>query len=401
MVGFVERARRLVVETIRRFPWVGWSGWLVFCAITLARTNPRRFASTFNYYLEAADRLLAHQPVYDPHTLGAFLYLPVSLLLLAPLTAIDPVAAAALSMLVYAVVFSWGAYTVVARLLPKGVDTVSAAQIAGVVLLVNVPAAWFNFKGVQSQIIMTGAMMAAAAAMMNARWLLASLWLFIGIAFKPLALVMALLCIVLVPRMRLPLILAIAAIFALPFLFFDNAYVVEQYRGLVEKMWEIAASRVEDWPYRADLFTLLAALGIEVPSPAAIAIRLVFSLGTLYLAWRVRQAGGPRSFAFALMILSAAYVNLLSPRNEFLSFILLTLPLAVLALLLLARDEADWRGWLLIAAALVLGMWWNLTFDAIVKPAIVLVLDAWLIYLMIEPDRWRALIENPPDPALR
>jgi len=45
-----------------RYPWAGWAGWTIFCVVALARVHPRRFASTFTYYLEATKRLLAHAP---------------------------------------------------------------------------------------------------------------------------------------------------------------------------------------------------------------------------------------------------------------------------------------------------------------------------------------------------
>jgi hypothetical protein len=67
----------------------------------------------------------------------------------------------------------------------------------------------------------------------------------------------------------------------------------------------------------------------------------------------------------------------------------------------LARDQGDWRGWLLIVAALVLGMWWSLAFDAVVKPAIVIVISAWLTWLMAKPERWRDLVEAGNPGAIR
>ena len=104
----------------------------------------------------------------------------------------------------------------------------------------------------------------------------------------------------------------------------------------------------------------------------------------------MRQIGTLRSFGLAVLILSACYINIFTPRNEYLSFVLLTPSLAVLAFLVLARDGGDWRGWLLIFAALVLGMWWNLAIDAVLKPAIVAVIYGWLAWLMAQPERWRA-----------
>ena len=401
MHATVTRLTNTASDLIRRFPWAGWAGWFVFCVIALARVTPRRFASTFGYYIEATERLLAHGQVYDPHALGAFLYLPVSLLVYAPFTLINRSLAAGVWLVVFAAVFTWGCYVLTIRLLPQGAGDLKASWLAGMVLLINVPAAWFDFKGVQAQIIMTGAMLIAAVAVMRSQWLRATVWLFIAFVFKPLALVMALLCAVLCPRMRLPLIVALAVVLVLPFAFFDTGYMIAQYRDFGVKLWLIATAPAQEWPYRADLSTLLRAFGIVMPSTVSLAIRLIAALGTLYLAWRVRGTGAARTFGFALVILSACYINLLSPRNEFLSFLVLTPSLAVLAFLVLARDQGDWRGWLLIVAALVLGMWWSLAFDAVAKPAIVIVISAWLTWLMVKPERWRELVETGNPDAIR
>jgi len=401
MHATVTRLTNAASDLILRFPWAVWAGWFVFCVIALARVTPRRFASTFTYYLEATERLLAHGQVYDPHALGAFLYLPVSLLVYAPFTLINHSLAAGVWLAVFAAVFTWGCYVLTTCLLPQGAGDLKASWLAGMVLLINVPAAWFNFKGVQAQIIMTGAMLIAAVAVMRSQWLRATVWLFIAFVFKPLALVMALLCAVLCPRMRLPLIVALAVVVALPFAFFDAGYMIAQYRDFGLKLWLIATAPAQEWPYGADLSTLLRALGIVMPGTVSLAVRLIAALGTLYLAWRVRGTGAARSFGFALVILSACYINLLSPRNEFLSFLVLTPSLAVLAFLVLARDQGDWRGWALIVAALVLGMWWSLAFDAVAKPAIVIVISAWLTWLMAKPERWRDLVEAANPGAIR
>jgi hypothetical protein len=400
MHAAVKRFTQAVSDLILRFPWVGWAGWLVVLVIVLARVTPRRFASTFTYYLEAAERLLAHGQVYDPHELGAFLYLPISLLVYAPVTTLDRTLVAGFWTVVFAAVFTWGCTVLVKCLLPRGAGDLKPFWLAGMVLLINVPAVWFNIKGVQVQIIMTGAMLIAAVAIMRAQWLWASFWLFVAVVFKPLALVMVMLCAVVCPRMRLPLIVAAVVAAVMPFAFFDSGYMVETYRDLGVKLWLIATAPAQDWPYRADLSTLLRAFGIVMPGLLSVAARLVAALGTLFLAWRVSKTGALRSLGFALVILSACYINLFSPRNEFLSFLVLTPSLTVLAFHLLARDQGDWRGWLLIVAALMLGMWWSLAFDAVAKPAIVVAIYGWVTWLMIKPGRWRDLIESDePEPA--
>ena len=140
---------------------------------------------------------------------------------------------------------------------------------------------------------------------------------------------------------------------------------------------------------------MVRALGVQLPAGVALGIRVAAALGTLALAWRVRHIGGARSFALAVLVLSGCYITLFGPRNEFLSFIVLTPALAVLAGLMLMRNDADYRAWLLIVAALVLGFTFDyLQTDGVLKPAIVLVIYVWLTWLMAVPARWREIVEG-------
>jgi hypothetical protein len=400
MLRAVRNVRVATVTLFQRYPWIGWVAWGIFVAAVLVRTHPRRFASTFAAYLDAAQRLWGGQQVYDPATLGDFLYLPLTLLIYVPLTLLDRVTAAALATLLGAAFFTWACTMLTVALLQRDRRLIDMIALAGVPLLINIPAAWFNLKGVQAQVPMTAAMMAACAAMIGARWRMASFWLFVAIAMKPLAIVMVLLCGALVREMRLPLIGAVAAAILLPFAVLEWSYLAAQYQAMALKLWHIATAPPAQWIYQADFSTMVRGLGVPVPAGVALGIRTAAALGTLALAWRVKRDGGTKSFAFAVLVLSGCYITLFGPRNEFLSFIVLTPSLAVLAGLLLMRDDADGRGWLLVLAALLLGFTFDyLNIDGVLKPAIVLVIYLWLTWLMAVPARWRGIVEG--DETLR
>ena len=175
MLRAVRNVRVAIVTPFQRYPWIGWVAWGIFVAVALARTHPRRFASTFAAYLDAAQRLWAGQQVYDPATLGDFLYLPLTLLIYVPFALLDRVTAAALAMLLGAAFFTWACTMLTVALLQHNRRMIDAIALAGVPLLINIPAAWLNLKGVQAQVPMTAAMMAACAAMIGSRWRTASL----------------------------------------------------------------------------------------------------------------------------------------------------------------------------------------------------------------------------------
>jgi len=60
---------------------------------------------------------------------------------------------------------------------------------------------------------------------------------------------------------------------------------------------------------------------------------------------------------------------------------------------MLMRDDADYRGWLLIVAALTLGFSWSLAVDAVLKPAVVVAVYLWLAWTMAVPARWREIMK--------
>jgi Glycosyltransferase family 87 len=400
MLASLARARVALIALFQRLPWIGWLAWSIFVGVAIARIHPRRFDSTFAAYLDAAERLWGGERVYNPLTLGDFLYFPISLLIHVPLTKLDPVSAAAIVLTIDVGFFAWACAALMGALLADQSRSRDALALAGVLLFINIPAAWFNVKGIQAQMPMTAAMIAACASMLRGRWNAASFWLFIAIVVKPLAIVMVLLCAALVREMRLPLVGAVVAMLLLPFAFLDWSYLLEQYRLMGLKLWLIATELPSEWLYQADLSTLLRALGIDLPAFAMLGVRLAAALGTLALAWRVRRAGGLRSFAFAVLLLSGCYITLFGPRNEYLSFIVLTPSITALALVMIGQADADYRGWLLILAAVGLGFVWRMDVNSALKPAIVVAIYAWLAWLMAVPARWREIMDgNEAEPS--
>jgi hypothetical protein len=388
------KAPALLLGLLRSHPWIGWAGWALFVAAALARMHPRRFAAAFQFYLDFAAKLWAEQPIYDPASLGEVSYWPSSLLLFVPLLPLDPVAAGLVALSIFAALFTWAAVALTRALLD---DRPDALWLAGFLLIINIPAAWYHVKQVQLHIPMTAAMMLAAAAMMRARSTQAALWLVLALIAKPISLVMVLLAGALAPRTRPILLAGIIFGFALPFAFLRADYLVAQYQLFAQKLWAVAAAPPAAWIYQADFTTLLRALGIVLPGPVSLGVRLLAAIGTLALAWRVQRSGGAKSFALALLLLAGLYITLFGPRNENVSFLVVTPAIAALALLILLRNEADPRGWLLIGACVALGFVVSPLVDGVVKPAIILAIYLWVAWLMAAPQRWRRCVEISTD----
>jgi hypothetical protein len=119
-----------IATLFQRYCWIGWTAWAIFVLITLVRTHPRRFGSTFSAYLDAAQRLWTGQQVYDPATLGDFLYFPLTLLIYTPFTLLDRVPAAAIALALGALFFTWAAATLTLSLLSADWRSRDAVAVA-------------------------------------------------------------------------------------------------------------------------------------------------------------------------------------------------------------------------------------------------------------------------------
>lgn len=377
---------------MERFPWLGWAIWTVVVAAVLLRTHPRRYGAAFQYYYDYAGRLWAQQPLYDPSTLGDVSYWPTSLLLMVPLTVLHTTPAAAVSFAIFAALLTWAAIVFMRALLD---DRPGAIWVAGLWLAANAWPGWYHFKQVQLQIPMVAAMVLATAAMMRKRWIAASLWLDLALIVKPLAVVMMLLAGALIPRMRLLVIAGILVAAALPFAFLPWDYLTGQYRALGLKLWAVATAPPGEWIYQADFTTLLRGLHVVLPGKVTFAIRLIVALGTLWLAWRVRRTNDQKAFALSLLMLSGLYIALFGPRNETVSYLVATPAITAVAFLMLMRNAADLRGWLLIVACQALGYVVDLPVDVVTKPAITLAVYVWVAFLMADPRRWCSVVSAP------
>jgi hypothetical protein len=398
---------RSILSFFERWPWAGWAGWIIICVIAVGRVTARPYAATFGVYLDAANHLRARELLYgpanpthyDPFNISGYLYWPVSALVLVPFTYVSEYVAAASILILSALALSWGAVALVQALFPKGSGGIDATMAAGILLLINIPMAWYNFKSVQAQIIMTAAMLLAAAAMMRGRWAVASLWLFVAIVTKPLAIVMVLICGWVFPNMRWTSAAAILAALTAPFVFVDASYLSEQYREWLHKLYSVAAVPPSAWVYQADFASMLDSLGLGLPPMAATTVRVFSALATLALAWRVSKTCHRVAAAMAVLLLSSCYLCLFGPRNEYLSFLVLTPALTAFAFLLLANNKDDLRGWALIVIVLVLGWHWSLHIDRFLKPALVCGVYLWLGWLMMASKRWQLIFDRGMQPV--
>jgi hypothetical protein len=344
-------------------------------------------------YLEFIGTFWAKSPLYVPESLHGFHYLPIMLIIGTPLSWLDIQLAGAIFGLLSVVFFSFSVFRLAQQITP----TYSSAA-AGAILVISLMAAVIALRLLQMQMPMTAAMICATAAGMREDWRAFVVWLLLAVALKPLAIVMALLAIATMPKMRVPLIAGIAALLLLPFAVQSWSYLANEYVNYVHQLLHITDADPGVWGNQAEFSTLLQTPGLELGARTRLAVRLGAALGTLWLAWRIALERNARATSFALLLLSACYIGLFNPRQEGMSFLVVVPGLAALSLWFLARNLADWRGWLWMALAVMVGLKWGARQAMWILPATMVPIWIGLLVLTLNPKRWCGLFSDQPGP---
>lgn len=373
-----------------------WAIWFVGAALVLS-SAVRRLAVEHELaiyeYLEFIGNFWAKSPLYVPESLHGFHYLPIMLIIGTPLSWLDIQLAGAIFGLLSVVFFSFSVFRLAQQITP----TYSSAA-AGAILVISLMAAVIALRLLQMQMPMTAAMVCATAAGMREDWRAFVLWLLLAVALKPLAIVMALLAIATMPKMRVPLIAGIVALLLLPFAVQSWSYLANEYVNYVRQLLHITDADPGVWGNQAEFSTLLKTLGLELGAHARLAIRLGAALGTLWLAWRITWERNARASSFALLLLSSCYIGLFNPRQEGMSFLVVVPGLAALSLWFLIRNLADWRGWLWMALAVMVGSKWGARQAMWILPATMVPIWIGLLALTLNPRRWCELFSDQPGP---
>lgn len=318
----------------QRESW-GWALWAVFALVVAAnhfsepplpssvfamgRESWR--ASVFQMYRDAAQRWIAGQPLFNG-TGGGAIYLPQAYLLFVPFTFLPFQWGGALWRVLNIGLFAVGVWQF-ARL--AGRD--SSRQLFSLVSLPVVLLSWSAARYGQMTMAMGGVMLLAVVALADRRWWWATLWLILGVALKPLALVLALLAAVLYPRTSWRLLVGVIVLFAVPFLAQRPSWVLEQY-GLCLQELRAAMDVGEQFEF-AHFFWLLRTFGLELAPLTETVVRLVAAVLTLGLgAWACKHCRRAEA-GVLLFTLATSYLMLFNPRTENNTYCLLAPAVAV------------------------------------------------------------------------
>ncbi len=332
----------------RTAEWYAWTGWAAMFAASAAVIMHDSSRSVVPAYRIAAGWWIKGMRLYELGGIGGFTYLPQAAILFAPLAFLPPVIGEVLWRFVSIAVFAL-ALRGFAQLPRREQDR----DFFPLMTLVAIPVVWDCARNGQATLIMTAFMLLAVTDIARRRWWQATLWMALGVAVKPLAIVLALLVFV-VDRPMTGRVAAGMALLALsPFLTQHPGYVVEQYRACFENMAISAhvGTVAHGW---TTPFTALRVAGLDVPEGIQTVIRLAAAVGTLVLCLVARRKYEPARSAVFVYSLAALYLILFSPRTENNTYAILAPSLgAFLAAAFLSEDSA-WGGVLLTGMLLAL-----------------------------------------------
>jgi hypothetical protein len=328
---------------------IALAGWIVLFLAVSAIIAIHGKRSVVPEYHSAALNWISGQHLYDGTGVGGFVYLPQAAVLYVPFALFPSTVGEILWRLVMVAVFAVGLYR-----FGQLAGERSAGEFFPLLSLVTIPLVWDCARNGQATLIITGLMLLAVADIAHARWWRATLWLSLGVAIKPLVLVLVLLVMAIDRRMSWRLLVGMVLTALFPFLTQAPGYVIRQYVECVQNMITAAhvGVSVRGW---TSPFTALRALGIaDVPESIQTAIRLAGAMVTLLLCFFVKRRMEPSRVALYLFTLSSLYLMLFSPRTENNTYAMLSPAISAFLVTAFLVDHRKAQGMLLAGMVLLL-----------------------------------------------
>jgi hypothetical protein len=305
-------------------------------------------------YANAAQDWLARRGLYDKNIgtdgkmgIDGFLYLPQSAMLYVPF-ALRPhpwgdIAWRALGLALYA--------TGIWRM-ARTFSTERALIIFTAATALAMPPALGALRNGQANLHIAGLMLHAAAELSLQRWGWATCWMIIGLAVKPIMLVMILLAAAVYRPLIWRLVVGMALLFLVPLAFANSHYVLAQYRSC----WQVL--QVSSQPCRpfCNLQGLVWKLGAPLSHTRTLfqVLQISTALLTLALCLLAARRWEEPIRAYLLLALAVCYLVLMNPRSEASSYVMLAPVIAIPAALLLLTLDRFPAGWAMVVLCVLL-----------------------------------------------
>jgi alpha-1,2-mannosyltransferase len=287
---------------------IAWLLWALLFVVASASTLAGRSREVTHHYRDASHHWFRGEELYA-NTGHGFLYFPQAAILFAPFAYLPFYAGEVAWRAVILLVFAAG----VCRL------TRLAGRTAGIdffplTTMFCLPLAFSSERNGQATLIMAGLMMLAAVDLADRRWWRAALYLSLGVAIKPLGLVMLLLAAVLYPATTWRLAICVGVLAIAPFSTAKPAYVLSQYADCIQMLGHaVDRGREANW---AQLFGMLQVAGVSVPPIWQTVLRLLAALATLALLWHAQRRLPGAWAATYCYLLAVCFLMLFNPRTE-------------------------------------------------------------------------------------
>lgn len=362
--------------------------WVVYAGIIamIVAVNPSGRSATLEYQ-RATDNWWAGKPLYEGK--NHYLYLPHYAVFYTPFELLPDRIGEPLWRLVCLSSLAWALWAA-ASMLASGQK--EAVFLVATVLVL--PSTFASARNGQINMPLAALFILIALALARDKWWTAAVMLALTLVFKPIAIAPILLCAVIYPKLRLPMLLALVVTAVIPLAHPNPAYALGEYGAFVAKLQSAGKPGGHSW---CDFAGMLWVAGIDLPSAWQLAIRALAGLVTLGLCWRAAKCGDALRAAFTVLLLSTVYLMLFNPRTETNSYVMLGAFVAVWAavegLVVRRLGLACW----LTALAIVLGSenyGWPLfpLTNLWAKALVTFVLGGWLAWRIIRTPTGKPLL---------
>jgi len=308
----------------RRALWIAWSSWALLFLVVGAIIASGTDRTVVPAYRLGALNWLAGRGLYDGTGIGGFVYFPQAAILFIPFAMVSQTAGEVLWRLVNIAVFAAGLKSFACLAGER-----SGKELFPLMTLAALPLAWDCARNGQATLALAGLMLLGVVDIARTRWLRATLWLAIGLAVKPLVIVLILLIMAVYRPITWRLLLGIAALELSPFLMQYPGYVLQQYSACFQNMTTAAHVSVIAHGWTTPFTALRTIAGIDVPERIQTAIRLLAAGGTLALCFYTRKRHDNVHSAVYIYSLAVLYLMLFSPRTENNTYVMLGPAIAV------------------------------------------------------------------------
>ncbi len=335
--------------TDRRSLWIAWIGWSILFLVICAMISSGVYRSAVPPYRLSALNWLAGKDLYDGLGIGGFVYFPQSAIIFIPFAMLPEAAGEILWRLVIIAIFAIGLQSF--SHLARGRSNI---ELFPLMTLVSLPLAWDCARNGQATLAMTGLMLLAVVDIAHIRWWRATLWLVLGVAVKPLIIVLVLLIMAIDRSMRWRALLGIAALALAPFLIQHPGYVLQQYSACLRNMTTAAHVGVVAHGWTTPFTALRTLAGIDIAERVQTVIRILAAAGTLVLCFLARRRFNIDRSMVYVYSLAVLYLMLFSPRTENNTYAMLGPALAAFLALAFQIEKRAVEGVLLAATALTI-----------------------------------------------